>query len=44
MDTRRLVEEVGFTPRFDAAAAVEDYLRTQGGRRIVPNFRDLVAT
>jgi UDP-glucose 4-epimerase len=43
VDTRRLVEEVGFTPRFDAAAAVEDYLRTQVGRRIVPSLRDLVA-
>ena len=43
VDTRRLVEEVGFRPRFDTAAAVEDYLRTQSGRRIVPNLRDLAA-
>lgn len=42
VDTRRLVEEVGFRPRFDAVAAVEDYLRTQSGRRILPSFRDLV--
>jgi UDP-glucose 4-epimerase len=42
VDTRRLVEEVGFRPRFDAVAAVEDYLRTQSGRRIVPTLRDLV--
>jgi len=42
VDTRRLVEEVGFRPRFDAAAAVEDYLRAQSGRRIVPSLRDLV--
>ena len=44
VDTRRLVEEVGFQPRFDAAAAVEDYLRAQTGRRIVPSLRDLVTT
>jgi UDP-glucose 4-epimerase len=44
VDTRRLVEEVGFRPRYDAAAAIEDYVRTQSGRRIVPSFRDLVAT
>jgi UDP-glucose 4-epimerase len=44
VDTRRLVEEVGFRPRYDAAGAVEDYLRTQTGRRIVPAFRDLVAS
>ena len=42
VDTRRLVEEVGFRPRYDATAAVEDYLRTQAGRRMVPSFRDLV--
>ena len=42
VDTRRLVEEVGFRPRFDAAAAVEDYVRTQSGKRIVPSLRDLV--
>ena len=35
VDIARLVEEVGFRPRFDAVAAVEDYVRTQGGRRIV---------
>jgi UDP-glucose 4-epimerase len=44
VDTRRLVEEVGFRPRFDATSALEDYLRTQSGRRILPSFRDLVAT
>ena len=44
VDTRRLVEEVGFRPRFDAIAAVEDYARTQSGKRIVPSMRDLVAS
>jgi UDP-glucose 4-epimerase len=43
VDTSRLVDEVGFRPKYDTAAAVEDYLRTQGGRRLVPSFRDVVA-
>jgi UDP-glucose 4-epimerase len=42
VDTRRLVEEVDFEPRFDAAEAVEDYVRTQGGRRIAPSMRQAV--
>jgi UDP-glucose 4-epimerase len=42
VDTRRLVDEVGFRPRYDAVAAVEDYVRTQSSRRIVPSLRDLV--
>ena len=44
VDTRRLVEEVGFRPRFDTVAAVEDYARTQSGKRIVPSVRDLVSS
>jgi UDP-glucose 4-epimerase len=43
VDTRRLVEEVGFQPRFDTAEAVADYVRTQGGRRIAPSVRQAVA-
>jgi UDP-glucose 4-epimerase len=43
VDTRRLVEEVGYRPRFDAVGAVEDYVRTQGGRRMVPPIRQAVA-
>jgi UDP-glucose 4-epimerase len=43
VDTRRLVEEVGFTPRFDASEAVEDYARTQGGRRLAPSVRQAMA-
>jgi hypothetical protein len=43
MDIRRLVDEVGFTPRFDAAEAVHDYVKTQGGRRLVPSARQAVA-
>src|SRR5215210_473926 len=33
VDTRRLVEEIGFEPRYDAVEAVADYARHQGGRR-----------
>jgi UDP-glucose 4-epimerase len=43
VDTRRLVGEVGFQPRFDTAEAVADYVRTQGGRRIAPSVRQAVA-
>jgi UDP-glucose 4-epimerase len=43
VDTQRLVEEVGFEPRFDAVEAVEDYVRHQGGRRLVPTARRAVA-
>jgi UDP-glucose 4-epimerase len=43
VDTRRLVEEVGFQPRFDTADAVADYVRHQGGRRLVPTARQAVS-
>jgi UDP-glucose 4-epimerase len=42
-DTTRLVEEVGCRPRYTTVEAVEDYLRTQGGRRLMPNLRQAVA-
>jgi UDP-glucose 4-epimerase len=42
VDTRRLIEEVGFEPRFDAAEAVADYARHQGGLRLVPTARQAV--
>jgi len=41
-DTTRLVEEVGYQPRYTTAEAVEDYLRTQDGRRVLPNLREAV--
>jgi UDP-glucose 4-epimerase len=43
VDTRRLVEEVGFTPRYDTVEAVADYVRHQSGRRLVPAPRRVVA-
>jgi UDP-glucose 4-epimerase len=41
-DTTRLVEEVGYQPRYTTAEAVEDYLCTQDGRRVLPNLRQAV--
>jgi UDP-glucose 4-epimerase len=43
VDTTRLLEEVGYQPHFDAVEAVEDYVRTQGGRRLVPPLRQVVS-
>jgi UDP-glucose 4-epimerase len=41
VDITRLVEEVGYTPRHSATAAVEDYVAHQGGRRLIPTLRHL---
>jgi UDP-glucose 4-epimerase len=43
VDTTRLVEEVGFTPRYDAVEAVADYVSKQGGRRMMPSVRHAVS-
>jgi UDP-glucose 4-epimerase len=43
VDTERLVEEIGFEPRYDAAEAVADYARHQGGRRLAPSMRQAVS-
>ena len=43
VDISRLVEEVGYMPRHSTVDAVEDYVRTQRGRRLVPVFREAVA-
>jgi UDP-glucose 4-epimerase len=43
VDTSRLVEEVGCQPRFTTDQAVQDYLRTQGGRRLLPALRQAAA-
>jgi UDP-glucose 4-epimerase len=40
-DITRLVEEVGYMPRFSASEAVEDYVGHQSGRRIIPSIRHL---
>ncbi|HSI80171.1 MAG TPA: NAD-dependent epimerase/dehydratase family protein [Solirubrobacterales bacterium] len=38
VDNRRLREEVGYVPRFDAAAAVRDFAAEVDGRRIAPRL------
>src|SRR5919107_434513 len=43
VDTSRLIEEVGYEPRYDAVEAVLDYARHQGARRIAPRVRQAVA-
>ena len=43
VDTTRLVEEVGFRPRFSTTAAVLDYAAGHRGRRLVPPLRPLVS-
>lgn len=42
VDTTRLVEEVGFEPRYSTVDAVQDYLRTDGGRQLMPTLRKAV--
>jgi UDP-glucose 4-epimerase len=44
IDITRLVEEVGYTPRYSTVEAVKDYVRTQRGRRLVPVLREAVAS
>lgn len=39
VDITRLVEEIGYVPRYSATEAVEDYARHQGGRRLLPSLR-----
>jgi UDP-glucose 4-epimerase len=43
IDISRLVDEVGYTPRYSTVEAVEDYVRTQRGRRLVPVLREALA-
>jgi UDP-glucose 4-epimerase len=40
-DITRLVEEVGYLPRYSASEAIEDYVSHQSGRRIIPSIRHL---
>jgi UDP-glucose 4-epimerase len=41
VDVTRLVEEVGYTPRYSAAEAIADYVRHQKGRRVIPSLRQI---
>jgi UDP-glucose 4-epimerase len=42
VDTTRLLEEVGFQPRYTTVDAVQDYLAKQSGRRVMPALRHVV--
>jgi UDP-glucose 4-epimerase len=41
VDTTRLVEEVGYQPRWSATDAVADYARHHRGRRVLPSLREV---
>jgi UDP-glucose 4-epimerase len=41
VDIERLVEDIGFTPRYTSAEAVADFARHQGGRRLLPSLREV---
>ena len=41
VDITRLVEEVGYRPRYTTVSAVDEYARTYGGRRLVPSPREV---
>jgi UDP-glucose 4-epimerase len=43
VDNRRLVEEVGFRPAFDAEGAVRDFASKSNGRRIGPSLHPAAA-
>jgi UDP-glucose 4-epimerase len=43
VEVDRLVDEVGFRPRYSTVAAVRDYVTKQRGRRLAPSFRQAVA-
>ncbi len=38
VETTRLVEEVGFTPRYGTPAAVQDYVTRRAGGRVLPSL------
>ena len=42
VDTTRLIEEVGFTPRFSTPEAVEDWVRARSGQRLVAAVGELL--
>jgi UDP-glucose 4-epimerase len=41
VDITRLVDEIGYTPRYSASEAVADYVGHQGGRRVFPSLRQV---
>jgi UDP-glucose 4-epimerase len=43
VDVTRLVEEVGYRPRYTSVDSVRDYVAKQGGRRLAPPLRQVVS-
>jgi UDP-glucose 4-epimerase len=43
VDTHRLTDEIGFTPRYSTVAAIEDWARVRKGHSVVPALRTAVA-
>jgi UDP-glucose 4-epimerase len=43
LDVGRLIRDVGFRPRYSTPEAVADFVRKQGGRRLVPSVRRLAS-
>jgi UDP-glucose 4-epimerase len=43
VDITRLVEEVGYRPRFTTADAIADYASHRGSRRLIPSVRKMAA-
>ncbi|MEA2495149.1 MAG: UDP-glucose 4-epimerase [Thermoleophilaceae bacterium] len=41
VDVTRLVEEIGYMPRYSASEAIADYVSHQNGRRVIPSIRHL---
>jgi UDP-glucose 4-epimerase len=41
VDVTRLIEEVGYMPRYSASEAIADYVGHQSGRRLIPSIRHL---
>jgi UDP-glucose 4-epimerase len=42
VDVTRLLDEVGYRPRYSSVAGVRDYVAKQGGRRLAPPLRQAV--
>lgn len=43
VDTSRLIEDIGFEPRYSTAEAVAEYAATRRGLRTIPSIREAIA-
>jgi UDP-glucose 4-epimerase len=41
VDVTRLIDEVGYVPRYSTTEAIEDYVEHQHGRKLIPSLRHL---